>query len=202
MAQDGIILTEGRVIGMERKKEKLESHGEIETAHPGYLIAQETYYMNIIKGVGPIYQQTVIDTYSRRAFGKLYTSKHAITSADVLNHRVIPFFDEHAIAMVRMLTERGTEYNGRPKNHEYERYLQLENIDHTTTKVRHPQTNGICERLHRKMQDEFYAVTFRRKIYQDLESLQIDHDQWPLHYNDERLTVDAIASEKHRCKQL
>ncbi len=186
MAQDGLILTEAQVIALERKKEKLEACGEIETEHPGYLVAQDTYYVGTIKGVGRIYQQTVIDTYSRVAFAKLYTSKHAITSADVLNDRVIPFFEQHEIPILRMLTDRGTEFNGRPENHEYELYLQLENIDHSKTKVRHPQSNGICERLHRTMQDEFYAVTFRRKLYQDLESLQSDLDEWIKHYNEER----------------
>lgn len=186
VAQEGLVLTEAQVIALERKKEKLEACGEIETEHPGYLVAQDTYYVGTIKGVGRIYQQTVIDTYTRVAFAKLYTSKHAITSADVLNDRVIPFFEEQEIPILRMLTDRGTEFNGRPENHEYELYLQLENIDHSKTKVRHPQSNGICERLHRTMQDEFYAVTFRRKLYQDLPSLQADLDDWINYYNEER----------------
>ena len=186
VAQDGLILTEAQVIAMERKREKQEACGEIETEHPGYLVAQDTYYVGTIKGVGRIYQQTVIDTYSRVAFANLYTSKHAITSADILNDRVIPFFDEHQIPILRMLTDRGTEFIGRPENHAYELYLQLENIDHSRTKVRHPQSNGICERLHRTMQDEFYAVTFRRKLYCDLITLQADLDEWIHHYNNER----------------
>lgn len=186
VAQDGLILTEAQVIAMERKKEKQEAHGEIETEHPGYLGSQDTYYVGTIKGVGRIYQQTFIDTYSRVAFAKLYTSKHAITSADILNDKVLPFFDEHEIPMLRILTDRGTEFNGRPENHEYELYLQIEGIDHSKTKVRHPQSNGICERLHRTMQDEFYAIAFRRKLYQDLQTLQNDLDEWLTHYNNER----------------
>lgn len=186
VAQDGLILTEAQVIAMERKKEKQEAHGEIETEHPGYLGSQDTYYVGTVKGVGRIYQQTFIDTYSRVAFAKLYTSKHAITSADILNDKVLPFFDEHEIPMLRILTDRGTEFNGRPENHEYELYLQIEGIDHSKTKVRHPQSNGICERLHRTMQDEFYAIAFRRKLYQDLQTLQNDLDEWLDHYNNER----------------
>lgn len=186
VAQEGLVLSEAQVIALERKKEQQEAHGEIETEHPGYLVAQDTYYVGTIKGVGRIYQQTVIDTYSRVAFANLYTSKHAITSADVLNDRVIPFFDEHQIPILRMLTDRGSEFNGRPENHEYELYLQLEGIEHSRTKVRHPQSNGICERLHRTMQDEFYAVTFRTKLYQDLAALQADLNQWLRHYNEER----------------
>ena len=89
MAQDGLILTEAQVIAWNAKKEKQEACGEIETEHPGYLGAQDTYYVGTIKGVGRIYQQTFIDTYSRVPFANLYTSKHDITSADVLNDRVL-----------------------------------------------------------------------------------------------------------------
>lgn len=186
VAQEGLILTEAQVIAMERKKEKLEAHGEIETEHPGYLGAQDTYYVGTIKGVGRIYQQTFIDTYTRVAFAKLYTSKHAITSADILNDRVLPFFEEQQIPLLRVLTDRGTEFKGRPENHEYELYLQIEGIEHSKTQVRHPQSNGICERLHRTMQEEFYAITFRKKLYDNLELLQHDLDQWLQYYNNER----------------
>jgi transposase InsO family protein len=186
VAQDGIILTEAQLIAMERKKEQREAHGEIETEHPGYLGSQDTYYVGNIKGVGRIYQQTFIDTYSRVAFAKLYTSKHAITSADILNDRVLPFFEEHAVPMLRILTDRGTEFKGKPEHHEYELYLNLEGIEHSKTQVRHPQTNGICERLHRTMQEEFYAIAFRKKLYDNLELLQQDLDEWMHYYNNER----------------
>lgn len=185
VAQDGIILTEAQLMALERKKEKQEAHGEIETEHPGYLGSQDTYYVGNIKGVGRIYQQTFIDTYSRVAFAKLYTSKHAVTAADILNDRVLPFFEENDIPLLRILTDRGTEYKGAP-GHEYELYLDLEGIEHSKTKVRHPQSNGICERLHRTMQEEFYAVAFRRKLYDNLELLQADLDQWMEYYNNER----------------
>jgi transposase InsO family protein len=184
VAQDGIILTEAQMIALERKKEKREAIGEIE--HPGYLGAQDTYYVGNIKGVGRIYQQTFIDTYSRVAFAKLYTSKHAITSADLLNDRVLPFFEEQQIPLLGILTDRGTEYKGKPEHHEYELYLNLEGIEHSKTQVRHPQTNGICERLHRTMQEEFYAIAFRTKLYDNLELLQQDLDVWVQYYNHER----------------
>ena len=186
VAQDGIVLTEAQVIALERKQEKKEAHGEIETEHPGYLGSQDTYYVGNIKGVGRIYQQTFIDTYSRVAFAKLYTTKHAITSADILNDRVLPFFEESGIPLLRILTDRGTEFKGKPEHHEYELYLSLEGIDHSKTQVRHPQTNGICERLHRTMQEEFYAIAFRKKLYDNLELLQKDLDTWMEYYNNER----------------
>lgn len=186
VAQDGILLSEAQIIALERKKEQREAHGEIETEHPGYLGSQDTYYVGNIKGVGRIYQQTFIDTYSRVAFAKLYTSKHAITSADILNDRVLPFFEEHGIPLLRILTDRGTEFKGKLEHHEYELYLNLEGIEHSKTQVRHPQSNGICERLHRTMQEEFYSITFRKKLYDNLELLQQDLDEWMMYYNTER----------------
>lgn len=187
VAQDGIILTEAQVVALEKKKEEQQACGEIETEHPGYLVAQDTYYVGNIKGVGRIYQQTVIDTYTRVAFAKLYDRKHAITAADVLNDKVLPFFDEQQIPVLRMLTDRGTEYNGKLEyGHDYQLYLTVEGIDHTRTKVRHPQSNGMCERFHRTIQEEFYAVTFRKKLYTTLEQLQTDLDDWIKYYNYDR----------------
>jgi transposase InsO family protein len=186
IAQEGLILTEAQMIALERKKEKKEAHGEIETEHPGYLGSQDTYYVGTIKGVGRIYQQTFIDTYSRVAFAKLYDRKHAITAADMLNDRVLPFFEEQQIPLLRILTDRGTEYKGKLEHHEYELYLHIEGIEHSKTQVRHPQSNGICERLHRTMQEEFYATAFRKKLYDNLELLQQDLDEWMNYYNNER----------------
>lgn len=186
MAKESMILTEAQLMALERKKEKRETFGEIETEHPGYLGSQDTYYVGNIKGVGRIYQQTFIDTYSRVAFAKLYESKHAITSADILNDRVLPFFEDQEVPLLRILTDRGTEFKGRPEYHEYELYLQIEGIEHSKTQIRRPQSNGICERLHRTMQEEFYAVAFRKKLYTNLADLQHDLDEWMNFYNNER----------------
>jgi transposase InsO family protein len=139
-----------------------------------------------LKGVGRIYQQTFIDTYSRVASVKLYDRKNALVAADHLNDRVLPLFEAEEIPLLRILTDRGTEYCGNVETHEYQLYLALENIDHTKTKARSPQTNGICERFHRTMLDEFYRVAFRKKVYTSLEELQADADEWISYYNEER----------------
>lgn len=186
VAQEGIILTEAQLVALERKKEKQEALGEIETEHPGYLGAQDTYYVGNIKGVGRIYQQTFIDTYSKVGMAKLYDRKHAITAADMLNDKVLPFFEENEIPLLRVLTDRGTEYCGKREYHEYALYLDLEGIEHSKTKVRHPQSNGICERFHRTIQNEFYAIAFRKKLYTSINELQSDLDKWMDEYNNER----------------
>ena len=186
VAEDGIILTEDQVAALERKKQDDEVSGEIETSHPGYLGSQDTFYVGNLKGVGRIYQQTFVDTYSKVAFAKLYTTKTPITAADLLNDKVLPYFDEQALPMLRILTDRGTEYCGRPEQHDYQLYLAINNIDHTKTKVKSPQTNGICERFHKTILQEFYQVTFRKKLYESLDDLQKDLDEWMNYYNNER----------------
>lgn len=186
VAQEGLILTEAQVVALERKQQDDVASGEIETAHPGYLGSQDTFYVGTLKGVGRIYQQTFVDTYSKVAFAKLYTTKTPITAADMLNDQVIPFFVEQALPLLRILTDRGTEYCGRPEQHDYQLYLAINDIDHTKTKARSPQTNGICERFHKTLLQEFYQVTFRRKLYESLEALQQDLDEWMLYYNTQR----------------
>ena len=139
--------------------------------------------MGTIKSVGRIYQQTFLDTYTKVAFAKLYDGKNALVAADLLNDRVLPFFEEQKVPLLGVLTDRGTEYCGQREPHEYQLYLAVENIDHTRTKARHPQTNGICERFHGTIQEEFYATAFRKKLYHDLEELQADLDDWLREYN-------------------
>lgn len=182
-AQDGLVLTEAQVKAMEQGKQQKEAHGEIETEHPGYLGSQDTFYVGTLKGVGRVYQQTFIDTYTRVAIVKLYDRKNALVAADLLNDRVIPFFESQQVPLLRMLTDRGSEYCGNVEHHEYQLYLAIENIDHSRTKARSPQTNGICERFHRTMLEEFYRVAFRKTLYTSIEQLQNDVDDWIDSYN-------------------
>ncbi len=186
VAETGEVLTEAQVCALEKKQDDDVAHGEIETAHPGYLGSQDTFYVGTIKGVGRIYQQTFVDTYSKWAAAKLYTTKTPITAADLLNDQVLPFFAEQGMGLIRMLTDRGTEYCGKPETHDYQLYLALNEIEHTRTKANHPQTNGICERFHKTILQEFYQVAFRRKIYRSIEELQLDLDDWLHYYNNDR----------------
>jgi hypothetical protein len=185
-AQEGILLTEEQIRCLEKAKLEKEAHGEIETEHPGYLGAQDTYFVGTMKGVGRIYQQTFIDTYSRLAFAKLYTEKTAVTAAHILNEKVLPYFAQQEIPLLRVLTDRGTEYCGRIDEHAYQLFLAVEDVDHSKTKARSPQTNGICERFHKTMKNEFYDIAFRKKVYQSLEELQEDVDKWLVTYNELR----------------
>jgi transposase InsO family protein len=186
VAQDGVILTEAQLAALEKAKSEKEAHGEFESEHPGYCGAQDTFYVGNMKGVGRIYQQTFVDTYSKVAFAKLYDRKTPLTAADLLNDRVIPFFDEEGVKLQRVLTDRGTEYCGNPERHEYELYLAVEDIDHSRTKTKSPQTNGIVERFHKTILNEFYRIAFRKKLYASIEELQADLDLWLEQFNRNR----------------
>lgn len=186
VAEQGLILTEAQVAALEKKRQDDEVCGEIDTAHPGYLGSQDTFYVGTFKGVGRVYQQTFVDTYSKVAFAKLYTTKTPITAADLLNDKVLPFFTEEQLPMLRILTDRGTEYCGRAETHDYQLYLAINDIEHSKTKVRSPQTNGICERFHKTILQEFYQVALRKNLYNDLAALQKDLDEWLDYYNNQR----------------
>lgn len=121
------------------------------------------------------------------AFCKLYTTKTPITTAELLNGCVLPFFELNEMRILRVLTDRGTEFCGKVEQHDYELYLAVNAIEHTKTKAYHPQTNGICERFHKTILQEFYQVAFRKKIYASLDELQKDLDDWLAYYNNERI---------------
>jgi transposase InsO family protein len=186
IAQDGGILTESQLAALEKAKSEKEAHGEFESEHPGYCGAQDTFYVGNMKGVGRIYQQTFVDTYSKVTFAKLYDRKTPITAADLLNDRVLPFFEEQGVELLRVLTDRGTEYCGNPERHEYELYLAVEDIDHSRTKTKSPQTNGIVERFHKTALNEFYRIAFRKKLYRSIDDLQADLDVWLTEFNNQR----------------
>ena len=186
VAQEGLVLTEGQLAALEKAKTEKEAHGEFESECPGYCGAQDTFYVGNMKGVGRIYQQTFIDTYAKVAFAKLYDRKTALTAADLLNDRVVPFYDAQEVKLTRVLTDRGTEYCGNPEHHEYELYLAVEDVDHSRTKTKSPQTNGIVERFHKTVLDEFYRIAFRKRIYGSIAELQADLDAWVRSYNQDR----------------
>jgi transposase InsO family protein len=193
VAED-LLLTESQAQSLEKSKEEKVAKGEIKTEHPGYLGIQDTYYVGTIKELGRIYQQTFIDTYTKSVFAKLYDRKNAIVATDMLTTRVLPFFAQEGFRLLRVLTDRGTEYSGALEHHEFESYLAAKNIFHFKTKTIYPLTNGFCDRFHNIVQDEFYSVTIRKKNYRTLDELQKDLDIWMKNFNQERIHSDKYYS--------
>lgn len=185
VTREAFQLTEQQIRLLEKANpEFTERH--VESDYPGQLLCQDTFYVGRLKGVGRLYLQAVVDTYGSFAFGKLYTSKRQETAADILNDRVLPFYQDHDLIVEAILTDNGTEYKGRPMIHLYEIFLELNEIEHRTTRVATPRTNGFVERFNRTVLDEFFRTAFRKKFYESVEALQKDLDSWLHQYNYER----------------
>ena len=181
----GLTLTEEQIKELERLNPCLRER-HVESPRPGYLICQDTFYVGHFKGIGRVYLQAVVDAYCSLAFGKLYTSKEAITAADLLNDRVIPFYQDHKITIEHVLTDNGSEYCGRKLEHYYQVLLALHGIKHRRTRVATPRTNGFVERFNRTVLNEFFRGILRRKFYTSLKQLQKDLDHWLIEYNTKR----------------
>jgi transposase InsO family protein len=158
----------------------------IVTNYTGELVAVDTFMVGTLKGIGRIYLQSVIDCYSRYAWGRLYTTKLPVTAVQTLNNDVLPFFEKHDASITTVLSDNGREFCGRPDRHPYELFLQLEGIEHRTTRVRRPQSNGFVERLHRTLLDEHFRIMGRKKFYESVDEMQKDLDVYLKRYNTKR----------------
>ena len=184
-AAEGFELTEEQIRLIEKANPCFRER-HVESAYPGQLLCQDTFYVGRIKGVGRIYLQAVVDTFCSLAFCKLYTSKRPETTVDALYEQVLPFYAQHGLLIEAILTDNGTEYKGRPMIHLYEIFLEFNDIQHKYTKVGRPRTNGFVERFNRTVLDEFFRTAFREKFYESVEALQEDLDHWLEYYNQER----------------
>jgi transposase InsO family protein len=158
----------------------------IETRFTGDLVAVDTFFVGTLKGVGKVYLQTVLDCFSRYTWARFYTSKLPVTAVHVLNEDVLPFFEGHGARVHTILSDNGREFCGRPDQHPYELFLQLEEIEHRTTKVRRPQSNGFIERFHRTLLDEHLRPAGRTKWYESVEEMQTDLNVYLERYNTQR----------------
>ena len=158
----------------------------IETRHTGDLVAVDTFFVGHLKGVGKVYLQSVIDCHSRYAWGRLYTSKLPVTAVHVMNNDVLPSFEARGAKITTVLSDNGREFCGRADKHPYELFLQLEEIEHRTTRVKRPQSNGFVERLHRTLLDEHFRVMGRKKFYETLKEMQTDLEAYLVIYNSKR----------------
>jgi transposase InsO family protein len=185
-ATGGPLTEQVRTLLARHQRATLDPQQHLEAPTPGFLGCQDTYFVGTLKGIGRIYAQNFIDANSAVAFSKLYLSKLPMTAVDLLHDRVLPFYDAHGVALERLLTDNGREYCGRPLHHPFELYCTVQQVVHRTTKVGSPETNGMVERFHRTLKDEFFSLAYRRKIYTSVEELQADLDEFMRHYNETR----------------
>jgi transposase InsO family protein len=180
--QQTFVLDERQIALLERHSADFRCR-HVESSRPGELLNQDTFYWGTLKGVGKVYVQVVVDVFCSLAFAKLYTSKMPITATDLLYDRVLPFYQTLGIEVGAVLTDNGREFCGRPEQHPYELLLAMEAIEHRTTKVRSPRTNGFVERMNRTLLDECFRVGGRSTWYESVEQLQTDLDRYLERYN-------------------
>jgi len=169
---------------LDRDRER-SKHRSLNTRYPGHIVGMDVFYVGTLKGVGRIYQFTGIDTYSSYGWAKLYAEKSALCACDFLMHVVN---NRQEVSITAVLTDNGTEFTTHhaSKDHGYERLLKKLSIQHRLTKVRHPWTNGACERFNRTILEEFYQVAFRSKIYATVDELNDDLNTFIDYYNHHR----------------
>ncbi len=146
---------------------------------------QGTFFVGRLEGVGKVYLNAVVDTYCSYAFGFLCVSKQPEAAVAVVRKEVLPFYSERGLEVEGILTDDGREFCG-GEGHPYRRYLELNQIEHQTMQAGRTQTNGFVERFNRTVLDEFLREAFREQLYESVEALQQDLDQWLIHYNTER----------------
>jgi len=168
-----------------KRDKKLSKSRSLDTRYPGHIVGMDVFYVGTLKGVGRIFQITAIDTYSSYAWAKLYTDKSALSACDFLMH---VYYNRQDIPIQSVLTDNGKEFttHHKSKNHSFERLLKALNIKHRLTKVRHPWTNGACERLNRTILEEFYQLAFRTRIYETIDQLNDDLIKYLRTYNYQR----------------
>ena len=158
----------------------------IEAPHTGALVAVDTFFVGVLKGVGKVYLQTAIDCHSRYAWARLYPNKLPVTAVQLLNNDVLPTFEAEGAAIDAVLSDNGREFCGREDQHPYELFLQLEGIAHKTTRVKRPQSNGIAERFHRTLLDEHFRIEGRRTWFETIDEMQTVLDDYLVEYNTNR----------------
>jgi transposase InsO family protein len=182
---DTLLLSESQIRLLERHSADFRCR-HVEASRPGELLNQDTFYWGTLKGVGKVYVQVIVDVFCSLAFAKVYTSKMPVTAADLLYDRVLPFYEALGVKVGAILTDNGREFCGIPEKHPYELLLAMEDIEHRTTKIRSPRTNGFVERMNRTMLDECFRVQGRQTWYIGTEEIQRDLDIFMRYYNLER----------------
>jgi transposase InsO family protein len=157
----------------------------VESSAPGELLSAGTFFVGSLKGVGKVYLHAVVDTFGSYAFGFLHVSRQPEAAVAVLHNDVLPFYRNLDLPVGAVLTDNGREFCG-TETHPYELYLDLNGIAHRRTKVRTPKTNGFVERYNGTVLDEYFRVKLRENLYDSVEALQADLDDWLVHDNTER----------------
>ena len=125
-----------------------------------------------------MYLQTAIDCHSRYGWSRLSPNKMPVTAGHLMNHDVLRTFEVARARIDAVLSDNGREFSVRHDRHPYELYLQLEDIEHRTTKIKRPQSNGIVERFYCTLLDEHFRVEGCRPWFETIDEMQAALDKY------------------------
>ena len=142
----------------------------------------DTMYVGKLKGVGTIWQYTMVDGACSFGFaGANGGRKSAKSMARFLREDVAPVYREARIKLVRINTDGGPEF-GRAFT---QTCLRL-GIEHHRLPPRSPDLNAFVERFQGTCLHLHYRTAFRFRYYQSAADIDADLQAWLRHYNFER----------------
>ena len=171
------VLFIGDIVGSPGRRIVVESVRALAAEHAAELVIANCENAAAGFGITPALAQELLEA----GVDVLTGGNHTFDRKDIL-----PFFEENNVAIETVLSDNGREFCGRPDHHPYELFLQLEGIDHRTTQVRRPQSNGYLERFHRTLLDEHLRIQGRTTFYEDIVQMQNDLDGFLQRYNHDR----------------
>jgi hypothetical protein len=188
------------VVGKNEFKENTE--WENPAPNPGHSLFQEWYFFCRVKKFGDvsgtenIYVETVVDRDSGVAFAKLYSEKNAMNGVDILETRVVPFFERQGMAIKEIYTRRTNEYCGLPPVHPFETCLATSHIEHIPIEHSIQLCNHPCEQFYRFLVKDFFPLALRKHFQLSLHEMQKDLDAFVDAYNS--MQMKRMAAGK-RC---
>lgn len=156
-----------------------------ESSIPGKVLCQDTLYVGMLKSLRRVYLHAVVDTYSSYAFGYLHTAKVPSAAIEVIEYDVIRFYNHNSLKVDQILTTKGREFYG-TGTHPYKIFIEDCGIKQGFIQGGKTHKNGFMERFYRTVMDEFFHNALRNKLYESVETLQVDLDAWLVYYNTER----------------
>jgi transposase InsO family protein len=151
-------------------------------ARPGDLVALDTFYVGKLKGIGPVWQLTAVDTATRYGIGALVAGdKSARDTAGFIDH-VAERLAGIGVELGGVLTDNGPEFTGTA----FTSHLQQLGVRHHRIPPRSPNHNAVCERFQGTALQEFYRPAFHRQHFARLADLNGQLQGWLQTYNTRR----------------
>lgn len=184
--QEERTLTPEQRIHIEQLHQLTQNQTELDTAYPGNIGVQDSYYVGNIPNIGDVYQQTFIDAYSKVVIVHLYNEKTVEGSIDLLKKYVLPWCKSISMKLEQVLTDRGAEFYGHSNHGEkYQQLLRKLNIKHIKMRAYNsPEVNGICARFHAVVKSNFYDSILRTTSFANIGELENALQNWVIEYNE------------------